>query len=189
MIQNTLTKEDMQYVRMDKNSLIDKEYLNSHKSESGNYNSLSELVNSDIMTEVSLGNSYFFMDNAGNMQTATMSYQYPDPDFVDADGSTLNGTTTGEAGLMGQTLLPGNGTSGVNSPDNSIKIIMNEKLSPAARAEMYSHEANGHALMFVRTRDRTKAGHILIGSRDTNTPLINMITSSKMETVKNMKDR
>jgi RHS repeat-associated protein len=189
MIHNTLTKEDIKFVRLDTNGNIDRDFLNSHKSESGNYNALSELVNSDILTEVSLGNSYSFMDNNGNMQTAKMSYQSADPEFADIDGSTLNGTTTGEAGLMGQTLLPGKGTSGVNSPDNSIKIIMNKDLSPAARAEMYSHEANGHALMYIRTGDRTKSGHIISGSKDTNTPLINIIKTSKMETVKNMRSR
>jgi len=187
MIQNTLTKEDMQYVRFDENGNIDKDYLNSHTSESGNYGSLLELVNSDIITEVSLASGFSYMDNNGNMQEVKeMSYQGPDPEFADPTGSTIGGTTTGEAGLMGQTLLPGKGTSGRNSPDNTIKVIMNVNLSPAARAEMYSHEANGHALMFVRTGDRVKSGHIIIGSTDTNTPLVNMIKSSKMETVINM---
>jgi hypothetical protein len=66
---------------------------------------------------------------------------------------------------------------------------MNEKLSPEARAEMYSHEANGHALMFIRTGDRIKAGHIIVGSKDTNTPLVNMIKKSKMETIRNMRGK
>ena len=189
MIQNTLTKEDMQYVRFDKNGLIDKEYLNSNKSESGNFNSLLELVNSDILTEVSISHSYSYMDNDGNMKTNIMSYQEADPYFVDPTGSTLNGTTTGEAGLMGQTLFPGKGASGVNSPDNSIKIVMNKNLSPAASAEMYSHEAYGHALMYVRTGDRVQSGHIFKGMTDTNIPLRNMIINSKMETVKNMQNR
>jgi len=189
MIQNTLTQEDMQYVRFDKNGNIDKDYINSHSSESGNFNSLLELVNSDILTEVSLASSYTYMDNDGNMQTVTMSYQGPDPDFADPTGSSIGGTTTGEAGLMGQTLLPGKGISGANSPDNTIKVIMNEKLSPAARAEIYSHEANAHALMYVRTGDRVQSGHIIKGSTDTNKPLVNMIRTSKMETVINMLKR
>ena len=189
MIQNTLTTQDMQYVRFDADGNIDKDYLNSHTSESGNYGTLLELVNSDIITDVSLASGYTYMDNDGNMQSKTMSYQEPDPEFADPTGSTLGGTTTGEAGLMGQTLLPGKGQGGANSPDNTIKVIINVKLSPAAQAEMYSHEGNGHALMYVKTGDRVQSGHIFNGSKDMNKTLDNMIIRSKMETVKNMKSR
>jgi hypothetical protein len=64
-----------------------------------------------------------------------------------------------------------------------------KKLSPAARAEMYSHEANGHALMYVRTRDRGQSGHNTVGSVSTNKVLNDMIIRSKMETVRNMRGR
>ncbi|MCL1938191.1 MAG: hypothetical protein FWF52_07335 [Candidatus Azobacteroides sp.] len=189
MIQNTLTTKDMKYVRFDANGNIDKDYLNSHISESGNYNALRELVNSDILTEVSLATHYTYVDRNGKQHpSVTMSYQKPDPELSDPTGSTLNGTTTGEGGLMGQTLLHGKGVYDVNSPDNTIRVIMNRKLSPAARAEMYSHEANGHALMYVRTRDRLQSGHIFSGSKDINKPLVDMIIKSKMETVKNMQE-
>jgi RHS repeat-associated protein len=189
MIQNTLTKKDMQYVRLDKNGLIDKEYFNSHTSESGNYQALSILVNSDILVNVSLGNSFEYMDNDGNMQTKTMSYQEADPDFADPGINDVNGVSTGEGGHMGQTLLPGKGTSGLNSPDNSIKVIVNKYLSEPAKAEMYSHEANGHAVTFIRTGDRSQAGHKFSGSMDVNKPLTNRIITSRQETIKNMKNR
>ncbi|NMA74605.1 MAG: RHS repeat-associated core domain-containing protein [Bacteroidales bacterium] len=190
MIQNTLSKDDMKYVQFDKNMLIDKELINSHKSESGNFGALLELVNSDILIEVSLGDEFSYMDNEGNIQDRKMSYQEADPEFADtSDNVTLNGTTTGEAGFMGVALLPGKGISGQNSPDKSIKIIMNKNLSLPARAEMYSHEANGHALMYVRTRNRTESGHKFEGSRDVNKPLVKMILDSKKETIKNMQGR
>jgi RHS repeat-associated protein len=190
MIHNTLASDDMQYVRLDKYGNIDKDYLNSHTSESGNYGALSELVNSDMMVNVSFSvdDSFNYMDNNGEMQPYPMTYDII-PELSDPIGSDPNSTSTGECGNMGITLLPGKGTSGVNSPDNSIHIIMNEHLSPAAAAEMYSHEANGHALMYVRTGDRKQSGHIFEGSRDTNTPLLNMIKTSKMETIRNMQKR
>lgn len=191
MIRNTLTTEDMKYIQLDKNGLIDKQLMNSHKSKSGNFGALLELVNSDILTEVSFAVDQFsYMDNDGKMQTMEMSYFGPDPEFMDPTGSTMNDTTTGESGRMGVTLLPGKGTSTVNSPDNTIKVIMNKNLSPAARAEMYSHEANGHALMYVRTGDRKQSGHqVGKGWVETNIPLRDMIIKSKQETVTNMKSR
>jgi hypothetical protein len=190
MIKNTLPKKDRKYVQMGKDGSINKDRMNSHSSESGNYNSLSELVNSGTSIEVSLGSEVTSVDNNGNTQTITMGYQEASSEFVDSDGSTPSGTTTGEAGYMGQTLLPGTGESDMNSPDNSIKIIVNENLSPAAQAETYSHEANGHGLMYVRTSDRAQSGHKFgKGMIDKNTPLKNMIKQSKQETIKNMKGR
>jgi hypothetical protein len=149
-------------------------------------------VISDITIEVSLADKFSYIDNEGNIIEKEMRYFEPHPDFVDKTGGNyLTGTTTGESGHLGVALLPGKGTSGVNSPDNSIKIILNEKLSQAARAEIYSHEAMGHALMYVRTEDREISGHKFSedGQMDTNKPLVNMIYRSKMETVKNMLNR
>ena len=85
--------------------------------------------------------------------------------------------------------MPGNGSSGVNSVNNSIKVIVHSSLSDAGKAEMYSHEANGHGLMYVRTSDRVQSGHQYKGLTDINIPLKNMIIRSKMETVTNMKNR
>jgi len=118
-----------------------------------------------------------------------MGYQGPNTFNPDSDGSTPNGTTTGEAGLMGVTLLPGKGGSGVNSRDNTISVVINKNLSEAARAEMYSHEANGHVQMYLITGNRSQSGHIYVGSTDVNQPLKAMIIKSKMETVNNMQGR
>lgn len=82
-----------------------------------------------------------------------MSYNGADEFYMDTNFESTNGLTTGEMGKFGITLLPGKGKSGVNSSDeNSIDIIVNKNFSKVGRAESYSHEANGHALMFVRTR-------------------------------------
>jgi len=72
--------------------------------------------------------------------------------------------------------------------DNTITVIVNQHLSEAGRAETYSHEANGHALMYLRTKDRTQSGHVL-PNETRNIPLREIINSSKMETVKNMRDQ
>lgn len=89
--------------------------------------------------------------------------------------------------------MPGTSESGVNSLDGNIHVIINKNLSVQGRAESYSHEANGHALIYVNTRDRDQSKHKGIstvnGFRETNNLLINAIKSSKMETVKNMKAR
>lgn len=190
MIQNTLTTEDIKYVQFDKDGNIDRDLINSRKSESGNFNSLLGLVNSDIITNVShVEGDITYTDNNGNSQPMTMPYIAADPEFADPNGVTSAGTSTGEAGRIGVTLLPGRGESGVNSPDATIKVYINKLLSPAAQAEAYSHEANGHALIYVETKDRKQSGHIYEGSRDTNQALKGRIIKSKQETITNMRSR
>ena len=149
MIKNTLTEEDAQYVQLDEDGNIDQELINSHSSESGNFNSLTEMVNSDQVVEVSTNDNFNYVDENGNSGTASMSYiPANDPRSLgkDPSGETMNGTTTGETGFMGKTLFPDR--DGMqNSPDGTIKIIVNKNLSDAAKAEVYSHEGNGHALL------------------------------------------
>jgi hypothetical protein len=189
MIINTLPKADVEYVQFDENGMINLELLNSRSSESGNFNALQDIANSDLMMIVSLDENYSSVNNEGIVSVNSMSYQGPDPYFVDEDGSTLSGTSTGESGNMGVTLLPGQGSSGINSMDNNIRVVINKNLSKPAAAEMYSHEANGHGLMYMRTRDRAASAHHFKGSTCTNEPLKKLIIGSKMETVKNMKRR
>ena len=193
MILDTLTPEDRFYVSMaiDAYGCLDKDMLNNYKSESYNYNAFLELVNSPLLISVSFeDNNMVYMDEQGNLLFAPMTYFEPEEVYVDKDGKTLNGTTTGESGRMGVTLLPGLNVGSMNSYDNDIHIVMNENLSRPARAEMYSHEANGHALMYIRTGDRKQSAHdTRRTSIDYNIPLRNMIIKSKQETVKNMKRR
>lgn len=96
--------------------------------------------------------------------------------------------TTGEGGNNGVTLLPEKGESSVNSmEDLKIDVIIHQNLSEIGRAETYSHEANGHALMYVRTQDRYKSAHQYRGLTETNIPLRDMIINSRKETIKNMR--
>jgi hypothetical protein len=188
MVKNTLTKDDAEYVQFDKNGNINMDLVNSHCSESENYNDIQEFVNSDDKMDVSLDDCFDSKDDSGNARDPhRMSYKAgPDPDFTTPDGNNEGNLTTGESGFMGKTLLPGTGGSGENSVDSKMHTIVNINLSKAGRAESYSHEANGHGLMFIRTHNRIESGHNFTSP---NMPLRMMIIRSKMETVKNMKSQ
>ena len=190
VIRNTLTTEDMNFVQLDRNGYIDRKLINSHKSESKNFNNLTALVNSDILIEVSLvDGNVSYRDNEGRLQTEQITYTEPDPDFADPKAEYTSGLSTGEGGKFGLTLLPGKGESGVNSPDDNIRIYIQSRLSPEGKAETYSHEGNGHALLYVETKDRRISGHQIQGDKEGNIRLRNKILESRQETIRNMKSR
>ena len=189
MILATLTKTDREYVQLDSNGYIDKELINSHTSDSENFNALVDLVNSEYDISVRLDDKYQYKDNEGNMHEGLMRYLGYDEWFVDGDFQYTNGLTTGETGTYGKTLLPGKSESGVNSmSDLGIEIIVNKYLSEVGRAEAYSHEANGHVLLYIQTGDRHQSGHnFLDGNIEGNIRLRNMILNSRKETIGNIK--
>ena len=196
MIQNTLLKEARDYVRLDRNGLIDRTLLNSYGGESLNFNNLKTMVNSDRVVEVVLDDKFTFMGQDGKLGTATMSYNAFDPKYdlesdKDLKGETMGGLSTGESGFMGKTLFPDK--EGIqNSPNGNIIVIVNKNLSPAGAAENYSHEANGHALMYILNGgDHKGASHQPVKGQwiEGNKPLMEMIINSKKETIKNMQDR
>ena len=124
MITNTLTAEDAKYIQFDENGNINLELLNSHSSESGNYNSLLGLANAETVINVSLDDHFNYVDENGVAGTSEMSYQPAGTMAPDVNGETISGTSTGEAGLTGKTLFPDlNGKQ--NSPDGTLKIIIN----------------------------------------------------------------
>lgn len=186
MILNTLRKQDQKHIQLDDNGYINKKKMAKHKSNSYNYNALMTLVASDLDINVKLSTEYEYRDENGDNQEAEMGYGDIIPEFADPEGNDMNGLSTGETGLSGVSLMPGEGKSGVNSPDGSIHVIINSKLSSAGRAETYSHEANGHVLLYEKTRSREKAAHNYQGLSETNIVLKQMIIRSKRETIKNM---
>ena len=190
MILNTIPQEDRAYVQLDKNGFIDKDLINSHQSESGNYNGLCDLVNDNITYDVILEDSEFpYMDQEGNAKSQMATYQGTwQYSKYDKDGSTTNQFTTGEGGVTGLTLFPGKFCP-TNSPDNNVKIYVNKQLSEAGRAESFSHEGFGHALLYgLNGHNAINAGHFYgPGMSDSNTTLVNMIISAKKETIKNMR--
>ena len=196
MIQNTLPKEARNYVRLDKNGFIDRTLLNSYGGESLNFNNLKTMVNSDRVVEVLLDDKFTFMGQDGQLGTETMSYVPFDPKYdseadKDLTGETMGGLTTGESGFMGKTLLPDK--DGIqNSPNGNIIVIVNKNLSPAGAAENYSHEANGHALLYILNGgDHKGASHQPVNGQwiEGNKTLMDMIINSKKETIKNMQEQ
>ena len=137
---------------------------------------------------VLLDDKFVFKDKDGSISSQEMSYSEASSDFVDSTGETINGLTTGESGFMGKTLFPGN-QAGQNSPDSNIYLIINKRLSERGRAEVYSHEGNGHALLYVRTKgDYEKSTHhVGAGWVEQNLTLKELIIKSKQETILNMK--
>ena len=196
MIQNTLPKEARDYVRLDNNGLIDKTLLNSYGGKSLNFNNLRTMANSDRIVEVVLDDKFTYMGQDGKLGTATMSYNAFDPKYdlesdKDLKGETTGGLSTGESGFMGKTLFPDK--DGMqNSPNGNIVVIVNKNLSPAGAAENYSHEANGHALLYILNGgDHKGASHQaeLYKDGDGNKTLVEMIINSKKETIKNMQEQ
>lgn len=196
MIQNTLPKESRDYVRFDKNGLIDRTLLNSYNGESLNFNNLKTMVNSDRVVEVVLDDKFTFMGQDGKLGTATMSYYSFDPKYdsesdKDLKGETIGGLSTSENGFMGKTLFPDK--EGIqNSPNGNILLIVNKNLSPAGAAETYSHEANGHSLLYILNGgDHKGASHQSLNGRwiEGNKTLEKMIINSKKETIKNMQKK
>ena len=189
MIQNTLPKEDRKYIQLDDMGFIDKTLINSHKSESNNYNDLVQMVNDQrFVINTTLTSEYTYMDNQGRLHNSQMGYGGADSYFADLEFKNASGITTGETGKLGVTLLPGKGESGVNSVSKDvIDIYINAKLSTVGKAETFSHEGYGHTIMYLNTLDRTKSGHIIKGNRDMNIELLHRIINSRKETIKNIK--
>ena len=193
MIQNTLPEDARNYVKLDENGRIDRTLLNLYSSNSLNYNNLRTLVNSDRMIEVILDDHFTFKGADGNLGYATMQYNKFDPIYdsesdKDLTGETMNGLSSGESGFLGKTLFPDkNGVQ--NSPNDNIIVIINKNLSPQGAAEIYSHEANGHALLYIMNGgNHNGASHQPIDGRfvEGNIILKEMIINSKKETIKNM---
>lgn len=188
MIHNTLPMDARRYVRLDENGFIDSQLLNSYNGKSLNYSNLKKLVNSDITVEVILDNQFTYVGKDGKIAVGKMQHYAFDPRYdletdKDLTGETMSGLSTGESGFLGKTLFPDR--DGVqNSPNENIIIIVNKNLSPADAAEIYSHEANGHALLYIDNGgDHKGASHQPIGGLvsggEGNVVLKNMIINSK----------
>ena len=165
------------------NGNIDYATMLSHKSESQNYAALMDLVSSDLTYNIYAQTEYSYIDNAGNANNDQLSYSAPDIEFADPEFLSPSGLTTGEAGKYGITLLPGQGMSGVNSPNQDVHTYIHPFLSPIGQAEALSHELYGHGLLYNQYRNRKVSGHDYIKSRDNNDLLRSYIRRARMETV------
>ncbi len=89
---------------LDSDGNIDRELINARESRSGNFNSLKDMVNSDMVLEVYLAENFNYVDANGNPGTSEMPYLPPDEySEFDIEGNTMSGTSTGESGLLGKT--------------------------------------------------------------------------------------
>ena len=189
MIRNTLPIADREYVNIDKNGYIDATLINNHSSLSDNYNLLQELVNSELIINVVLGTEIQAQNNNGQLYVEKLSYTGFDEYFIDSEFQITSGLSTGETGKFGLSLLPGKGSSEVNSIDEKIYVLIHTSLSIIGRAEAYSHEANGHVIMYNRTHNREAAAHQAINFTENNIPLKQLILKSRKETVYNMQKK
>ena len=188
MILNTLPKDTRQYVTFDKNGYVNQDGLKSVESNSGNFNSLRTMALSDQTIEVRLDNKFDYSDKEGNTQTQSMTYLGVDNEYIGNNNGTGVGPSTGETGFLGKTLFPDkNGLQ--NSTNGNTVVVVNSNLSEEGRAQIYSHEANGHAYMYnVTNGDRPKASHNFApGNKDLNIDLFKLINKAINETIQNMK--
>ncbi len=185
-IKNTLPLDARNYVTLNEEGYIDLDRLEQYSGDCYNYNCLKELVSSEEYNiEIHLSNSFSYKDRNGQFvekDESSIMYYFPaDDPYASTTG--LYNLSTGETGFYGKTLFP-DGEGLQNSPNGNIVIHLNERLSDKGIAETYSHEANGHALLYVRSNgDRQRASHDYQGSTDANTELKEMIKSSTRETV------
>ena len=195
MIHNTLLPEDRKYVVLNDKGEIDKTLMASHKNDSENYNHLYTLVEpDDITVKVKLSKEkIYYYDNNGTKisddKALPMFYQGIEKDFEDRKFTNPNSFSTGEVGRSGVTLLPGIGSSGVNSPDKNIYVYVNSQYTEIGKAESFSHEAYGHAYLYLITKDRGVSGHLFVGPHDTNERLDQEILRARKETVDNFNKR
>lgn len=107
--------------------------------------------------------------------------------FLSDDKSGDFGFNTGEEGWMGVTQTPGDAPEKYNSPDDNVRIVVNSGLSIEGQAQMFSHEAYGHAYLF--SKGETHVHQIIStpqGFKETNKRLEEAIRKAIEETIKNM---
>ena len=188
MILNTLPEDLRQYVQFDKKGYIRQDPLKTIQSDSQNFQSLKTMALSDKIVEVKLDDKFRYRNKKGILCVYPMHYSGVDRSFVGNNNGRGIGASTGETGLLGKTLFPdSNGLQ--NSPNNNIIVVINSKLSEEGRAQIYSHEANGHAYVYIITKgDRKEASHQYgLGNTDLNRSLFDLINKSMNETIQNMK--
>lgn len=184
LLLNSISPEDRDYIVLNKAGNVDYATMQSHNSESQNYAALMNLVASELTYNIFVQSDYSYMDNDRNINNSSLSYFAPDIEFADPNFLSPSGLTTGETGKYGITLLPGQGNSGVNSPNQNVHIYIHPSLSPIGQAEALSHELYGHGFMYDQYRDRSMSGHDYRNtSRDHNDLLRSHIRRARMETV------
>ena len=181
----TLKPRDAAFVKFE-NGVINQSLMNSHSSESSNFNMLKEMSNSDFEVNINISSGFEYKDDNGNIGYRSMGEIDYEPDFADFAFKNCDVNTTGESGFLGKALLPGTGGGGQNSIDDNISVHVNQNVSTIGGAETLSHELYGHALIYVRTQDRKLSGHDSPNWVENNHYLEKMILKAREETIDNM---
>lgn len=192
MILRTLPSEARIYVQRNSDGYIDRNLINSYECESSNFNDLKTLVNSDCVIEVSVSSQFDVLLPDGTVHTNKDFSSYEivvDPNFVDAEGTSISKYSTGEIGWSGVTQYP-EAASSYPSTNENVKVHINSQLSAQGRAETFAHEFFGHAFIYATTGDVRASGHDFQdhpdgGQYDANTNLTRRIINAKMEVLKN----
>ena len=192
MILRTLPSEARTYVQRNSEGYIDRDLINSYECGSSNFNDLKTLVNLDCGIEVSVSSQFDVLLPNGTVQTNKDFSLYEilvDPNFVDAEGTTISMYSTGEVGWSGVTQYP-EASSSYPSTNENIKVHINSQLSSQGRAEAFAHEFFGHAFIYATTGDVQASGHDFQthpngGQYDANTNLTSRIINAKMEVLRN----
>jgi hypothetical protein len=179
---NTLPKEIRSFIVFNQNGSIDKALFNSIRSKSNNFASLSQLVNDTKIFEVNVTDKIIYKDENGKMVEKSMGKI-----TMSDDKNGSFGINTGEDGWQGVTQTPGNAPNKYNSPDNSVKIVVNSGLSPEGQAQNFAHEGYGHAFLYSKGEEhRHQVKSTPDGFRETNKLLSDAIRKAIEETIKNM---
>jgi hypothetical protein len=181
-ILNTLPKDIRSSIVFTKNGSIEKSSFNSIRSKSGNFASLSQLVNDSKIFEVNVTDRIAYKDENGKIIEQSMG------EITTSDDKSGNfGFNTGEEGWQGVTQTPGNTPNKYNSPDDNVKIVINNGLSTEGQAQNFAHEGYGHALLYSKgEKHQHQVKSTAEGFKETNISLSTAITKAIEETIKNM---
>ena len=186
MILNTLSSQERNAVSFDKNGYV--QINSSQEFNSTNFSALKVLSMSNLTTNVLLNDCFTYLTPDMKLEKASMNYLGIDPDYISANIESISTPTTGEAGFLGKTLFPDlDGYQ--NSPTKDIMVIINSHLSDDGAAQMFSHEAYGHAYFYIITNgNHNKSSHNYGGgNKDLNTALLNQIYRAMSEALINIK--
>ncbi|MFA6925164.1 MAG: hypothetical protein WC223_13045 [Bacteroidales bacterium] len=185
-ILNTLTKEDMAFVKFDKNGVIDKTLLNQACSNSGNFEALKQLANDERTFNINVSEKFTYKNEKGELVEQNLG-QITQGDPNEAGPFSPK---TGEQGWLGVTQTPGSEPNKYNSPDENIDITINSGLSEEGQAENLAHEAYGHGYLYSKGEPyKHDAISTEKGFKETNTKLGEQIKNRVNETEKNYKEK
>ena len=185
-ILNTLTKEDMAFVKFDKDGVIDKVLLNQACSNSGNLEALTQLVNDERIFNINVSDKFTYKNEKGDIVEQNLGpITQGDPNEAGPFSP-----KTGEQGFFGVAQTPGSEAQKYNSTDENVNITINSGLSEEGQTENLAHEAYGHAYLYSKGEPyKHDAKYTKEGFKETNTKLGDQIKNRVNETEKNYKEK